>query len=276
MKKQFIILFVMSIFLVGAVSFISASDIDDDVVDMGVDDVVDTSNDVVVQDTSGGGSSSDKVKLTISMKWNDNNSPNRPSSVTVYVKNGDNLVESVVLSRDNGWTKTVDVSKYDSSGKQISYSVSADKISMYKDPVVTKNGNSFVITNELKEVLSASNTNNVVKENNSSNTSNATNDTDSNKTDSNSTGTDNKTINNNTINNKTVNNVTINNKTINNTNVNNTTVNSVLIKKPPAKEVKNDTDKQKKNPLKNTGNPILILVVVIIVIAVAYYFYSKR
>ena len=254
MKKQFIILLVLSIFMIGAVSFISASDIDDDVVDMGVDDVVDTSNDVVVQDTSGGGSSSDKVKLTISMKGNDNNSPNRA----------------------NGWTKTVDVDKYDSSGKQISYSVSADKISMYKDPVVTKNGSSFVITNELKEVLSASNTNNVVKENNSSNTSNATNDTDSNKTDSNSTGTDNKTINNNTINNKTVNNVTINNKTINNTNVNNTTVNSVLIKKPPAKEVKNDTDKQKKNPLKNTGNPILILVVVIIVIAVAYYFYSKR
>ncbi|MEE0939278.1 Cna B-type domain-containing protein [Methanobrevibacter sp.] len=274
MKKQFIILLVLSIFMIGAVSFISASDIDDDLVGSGADDVVDTSDDVVVQGTSS--NSNDKVNLTISMKWNDNNGPNRPSSVTVYVKNGDKQVESVVLSSANGWTKTVDVDKYDSSGKQISYSVSADKISMYKDPVVTKNGNSFVITNELKEVLSASNTNNVVKENNSSNTSNATNDTDSNKTDSNSTGTDNKTINNNTINNKTVNNVTINNKTINNTNVNNTTVNSVLIKKPPAKEVKNDTDKQKKNPLKNTGNPILILVVVIIVIAVAYYFYSKR
>lgn len=274
MKKQFIILLVLSIFMIGAVSFISASDIDDDLVGSGADDVVDTSDDVVVQGTSS--NSNDKVNLTISMKWNDNNGPNRPSSVTVYVKNGDKQVESVVLSSANGWTKTVDVDKYDSSGKQISYSVSADKISMYNDPVVTKNGNSFVITNELKEVLSASNTNNVVKENNSSNTSNATNDTDSNKTDSNSTGTDNKTINNNTINNKTVNNVTINNKTINNTNVNNTTVNSVLIKKPPAKEVKNDTDKQKKNPLKNTGNPILILVVVIIVIAVAYYFYSKR
>ena len=274
MKKQFIILLVLSIFMIGAVSFISASDIDDDLVGSGADDVVDTSDDVVVQGTSS--NSNDKVNLTISMKWNDNNGPNRPSSVTVYVKNGDKQVESVVLSSANGWTKTVAVDKYDSSGKQISYSVSADKISMYKDPVVTKNGNSFVITNELKEVLSASNTNNVVKENNSSNTSNATNDTDSNKTDSNSTGTDNKTINNNTINNKTVNNVTINNKTINNTNVNNTTVNSVLIKKPPAKEVKNDTDKQKKNPLKNTGNPILILVVVIIVIAVAYYFYSKR
>lgn len=274
MKKQFIILLVLSIFMIGAVSFISASDIDDDLVGSGADDVVDTSDDVVVQGTSS--NSNDKVNLKISMKWNDNNGPNRPSSVTVYVKNGDKQVESVVLSSANGWTKTVDVDKYDSSGKQISYSVSADKISMYKDPVVTKNGNSFVITNELKEVLSASNTNNVVKENNSSNTSNATNDTDSNKTDSNSTGTDNKTINNNTINNKTVNNVTINNKTINNTNVNNTTVNSVLIKKPPAKEVKNDTDKQKKNPLKNTGNPILILVVVIIVIAVAYYFYSKR
>ena len=253
MKKQFIILLVLSIFMIGAVSFISASDIDDDLVGSGADDVVDTSDDVVVQGTSS--NSNDKVNLTISMKWNDNNGPNRPSSVTVYVKNGDKQVESVVLSSANGWTKTVDVDKYDSSGKQISYSVSADKISMYKDPVVTKNGNSFVITNELKEVLSASNTNNVVKENNSSNTSNATNDTDSNKT---------------------VNNVTINNKTINNTKVNNTTVNSVLIKKPPAKEVKNDTDKQKKNPLKNTGNPILILVVVIIVIAVAYYFYSKR
>ena len=241
--KKFIILVLMSIFLIGAVGFISAADDFDDVVDSSDDNVKGYVDDSPVSDDNAG-SSNEKVKLTVTMNWKDNGGSNRPTSVTVYVKNGNNTVETVVLSKDNGWSKTIDVDKYDGSGNQISYSVSADKIGSYKEPVVKSNGNEFTITNELSGVLSSSNTD-VVKENNS----------------------------NNSVNNNNLTNITINK----NTNVNNTTVNQVILKKSPNETHKNDTKKQdQKKPLQNTGNPLLILVVAIVIVGVAYYFYSKR
>ena len=161
--KKFIILVLMSIFLIGAVGFISAADDFDDVVDSSDDNVKGYVDDSPVSDDNAG-SSNEKVKLTVTMNWKDNGGSNRPTSVTVYVKNGNNTVETVVLSKDNGWSKTIDVDKYDGSGNQISYSVSADKIGSYKEPVVKSNGNEFTITNELSGVLSSSNTD-VVKEN---------------------------------------------------------------------------------------------------------------
>ena len=277
--KKFIILLVMSIFLIGAVSFISAADDFDVVVDSS-DDSVDSYVDDSVDDNhvsnDNAASSNEKVKLTVTMNWKDNGGSNRPTSVTVYVKNGDNTVETVVLSKDNGWSKTIDVNKYDGSGNQISYSVSADKIGSYKNPVVESNGNNFTITNELNGVLSSSN-NDVVKQNNSIN--NGDNGTD-NGTDENNTSDDNQTSDDNKTDNGNKTNVTNNNSTnitINkNTNVNNTTINQVILKKP--KETpKNDSKKEdQKKPLLNTGNPLLILVVAIIIVGVAYYFYSKR
>ena len=238
----------MSIFLIGAVGFISAADDFDDVVDSSDDNVNGYVDDSPVSDDNTG-SSNEKVKLTVTMNWKDNGGSNRPTSVTVYVKNGNNTVETVVLSKDNGWSKTIDVDKYDGSGNQISYSVSADKIGSYKEPVVKSNGNEFTITNELSGVLSSSNTD-VVKDNKTDNGK---------KTD--------KTTNNNLTN------ITINK----NTNVNNTTVNQVILKKSPNETHKNDTKKQdQKKPLQNTGNPLLILVVAIVIVGVAYYFYSKR
>ena len=275
--KKFIILVLMSIFLIGAVGFISAADDFDDVVDSSDDNVKGYVDDSPVSDDNAG-SSNEKVKLTVTMNWKDNGGSNRPTSVTVYVKNGNNTVETVVLSKDNGWSKTIDVDKYDGSGNQISYSVSADKIGSYKEPVVKSNGNEFTITNELSGVLSSSNTD-VVKENNSNNSVNngTDNSTDDNNTaDDNKTSDDNKTDNGKKTDKTTNNNLT--NITINkNTNVNNTTVNQVILKKSPNETHKNDTKKQdQKKPLQNTGNPLLILVVAIVIVGVAYYFYSKR
>ena len=268
----------MSIFLIGAVSFISADDVDDyyssenyysgdDAVDSVQDPVAE---DVQTSDTSNDNSqnSNEKVKLTVSVNWKDNNSPNRPTSVTVYIMKDGQKVETVVLSNGNGWNKTVEVNKFDGNGKEVSYSVSADRISGYNDPVVSKNGNEFTVTNELKQV-SLSSPLNTLKENTSNvqNVSDDKNSSDEDKTVNNTNITvNNKTINNTTINNKTINNTTINKKVINNTVVNNKNIN---------KTPKDNKDKQKKSLL-NTGNPILILVIVIIVVAVAYYFYSKR
>lgn len=268
----------MSIFLIGAVGFISATDDFDDVVDSSNDYVDGYVDDSPVSDDNAG-SSNEKVKLTVTMNWKDNGGSNRPTSVTVYVKNGNNTVETVVLSKDNGWSKTIDVDKYDGSGNQISYSVSADKIGSYKEPVVKSNGSVFTITNELSGgVLSSSNTD-VVKENNSNNSVNngTDNSTDDNGTaDENKTSEDNKTDNGKKTDKTTNNNST--NITINkNTNVNNTTINQVILKKSPNENHKNDTKKQdQKKPLHNTGNPLLILVVAIVIVGVAYYFYSKR
>lgn len=277
MRKKFIILMLMSIFLIGAVNFISADDVDgysgNDAVGSVEDSVADN---VQTSDDSNDNSQNvgEKVNLTIKLDWKDQNSPNRPTSVTVYVMKDGQKVESVVLSNENGWTKSVEVNKFDDSGKEISYSVSADRIGSYKDPAVSKNGDEFTVTNELNQVLSSS-PQDTLKEN-SSDVQNVSDDdknsSDEDKTVNNTNITvNNKTINNTTINNKTINNTTINNKIINNTVVNNKNIN----KTPKDAPKKDNKDKQKKSLL-NTGNPILILIIVIIVVAVAYYFYSKR
>ena len=261
--KKYIILLVMSIFLISAVSFISATDNFDDVVDtttdfddvdMYVDDSVDdtpVSND----NTNGNVKSNEKVKLTVKINWKDNGASNRPNSVTVYVKNGNNIVSTVVLSKDNGWSKTINVDKYDGSGNQISYSVSADKIGNYKEPVVKNNGTSFIITNELGG-SNPSSVSDVIKQDNNNNTSK---DTDNGK----------KTK-------DKINNVT-NNTINNNTKINNNTTVNKIVKKPPKETPKENAKKQdQKKPLLNTGNPLLILVVAIVIVGVAYYLYSKR
>lgn len=278
MRKKFIILLLMSIFLIGAVSFISAADEIDDVVDVPDENAAVSSEDVAVETPSNENSVNvnEKVTLTISIDWKDNNSPNRPTSITVFVMDGNKKVETVVLSSNNNWSKTVELDKYDVNGNEINYSVSQDRIGSYNNPVISKNDNSFKITNELKEVLSSSSPQNTLKENNSDNGS-ADNQTQENTSDNNST--ENKTVNNNTIINNTVNNNTIINKTIvkNNTSINNTTINNVLLKKPVHKDVpKKDSKDNKNNILRHAGNPILILLVAVIVAGVAYYFYNKR
>lgn len=268
----------MSIFLIGAVSFISAADEIDDVVDVPDENAAVSSEDVAVETPSNENSVNvnEKVTLTISIDWKDNNSPNRPTSITVFVMDGNKKVETVVLSSNNNWSKTVELDKYDVNGNEINYSVSQDRIGSYNNPVISKNDNSFKITNELKEVLSSSSPQNTLKENNSDNGS-SDNQTQENTSDNNST--ENKTVNNNTIINNTVNNNTIINKTIvkNNTSINNTTINNVLLKKPVHKDVpKKDSKDNKNNILRHAGNPILILLVAVIVAGVAYYFYNKR
>ena len=268
----------MSIFLIGAVGFISAADDFDDVVDSSDDNVKGYVDDSPVSDDNAG-SSNEKVKLTVTMNWKDNGGSNRPTSVTDNIKNGDNTVETVVLSKDNGWSKTIDVDKYDGSGNQISYSVSADKIGSYKEPVVKSNGNEFTITNELSGVLSSSNTD-VVKENNSNNSVNngTDNSTDDNGTaDENKTSEDNKTDNGKKTDKTTNNNLT--NITINkNTNVNNTNVGgsgstTTTLNTNVQNEANNTNTDEDKNSLAYTGvadNSALAVMIVLGVIATIY------
>lgn len=82
--------------MIGAVGFISATDDFDDVVDSSNDYVDGYVDDSPVSDDNAG-SSNEKVKLTVTMNWKDNGGSNRPTSVTVYVKNGNNTVETVVF-----------------------------------------------------------------------------------------------------------------------------------------------------------------------------------
>jgi hypothetical protein len=255
----------MAICLISAISFISAEDFDDNLYSDASDDsdVSTSDDDVDVSDSGDDNNANEKVNLTVKVDWKDTSKSNRPNSITVYIKNGKGTVETVVLSSDDDWTKTVELDKNDAAGKEISYSVSSDQVSGYKDPVVTNQGNVFSITNELKESTT------------SDSNKNADNKLSSNDKEKNNTIVNNKTIINNTkiVNNtKNINKTTIVNNT---TNLNNTNT-TVLVKNHFKENPKNDSKNKTQQKLKNTGNPILILVVVIIIVAVAYYFYRKR
>lgn len=288
MKYKFLCILLASIFLISAISVISAdeyddysdagSSVDDSIDDSGYSGGDDYTDDTTTQDSNTDSNSNvknEKITLTIKGSWDDNKYVNRPNSFVVHIKNGDQVVKTVTLKKEDNWEITADVDKYDSNGKEIKYSLDVEKISGYKTPVVTKTGNTFKIFNDIvdvKKLGSNKGTNDIsdsksVKELQnkiSPHKSNApltqsnpdkktSQDSKNNTTKKNITNNTNKTNKNNNT-----------NKTKTNVTVNNTTTPTVIY-------INNHTNDNASNFLKNAGNPILILVIVIIIIGVVVY-----
>ncbi len=287
MKYKFLCILLASIFLISAVSVISADDFDDYSDDYSADSIGDSgysggddyTDDTTTQDSNTDSTSevkNEKITLTIKGLWDDNKYVKRPNSFVVHIKNGDQVVKTVTLKKEDNWEITADVDKYDSNGKEIKYSLDVEKISGYKTPVVTKTGNTFKIFNDIvdvKKLGSNKGTNDIsdsksVKELQnkiSPHKSNAAPATQSNSDKNTSKDLKNnstkKNITNNT--NKTNNaNKTKTNKT--NVTANNTTAPTIIY-------INNNSNADSSNFLKNAGNPILILVIVIIIIGVVVY-----
>ena len=75
-------------------------------------------------------------KVKVSVSWNDNgNTDNRPSSIHVTVKSGDNVIGTLTLSQANGWQDSLSATGGD-------YSISIDDVASYSK-VVSQNGDSF-------------------------------------------------------------------------------------------------------------------------------------
>ena len=81
----------------------------------------------------------EQVKIVITKIWDDNNDEDevRPTSVTINLMNGENIVDTVILNDDNNWTYTFIVDMK-SNGTTIEYTVSEEEVEFY-EPIITGN-----------------------------------------------------------------------------------------------------------------------------------------
>ena len=94
------------------------------------------------------------INLTVSKVWEDKGDfyGKRPSDVTINVfKNGE-IINSIVLNKDNGWKfELKNLPKYD-NGKLINYSIDEVNITYYHYKIEENGNYSFTVTNTLNKV----------------------------------------------------------------------------------------------------------------------------
>ncbi|HCC34212.1 MAG TPA: hypothetical protein DEQ02_00690 [Ruminococcaceae bacterium] len=75
----------------------------------------------------------DNILLEGSKTWNFGSEPEneRPQSITVLIKNGDNIVRRVRITAADGWRWAAYVPKYDESGNIINYTISEENVPRY-------------------------------------------------------------------------------------------------------------------------------------------------
>ena len=90
--------------------------------------------------------SSEKISIKINKIWNDDNNTKRPESIKVKVLANGNVIAYITLTKENGWTYTLDnLYKYENQ-KEIKYTLLEDKVEGYE---TTYNG--FDIINTLTQ-----------------------------------------------------------------------------------------------------------------------------
>jgi len=94
------------------------------------------------------------INLTVSKVWDDKDDfyGKRPANVTINVfKNGE-IINSIVLNKDNGWKfELKNLPKYD-NGKLINYSIDEVNITYYHYKIEENGNYSFTVTNTLNKV----------------------------------------------------------------------------------------------------------------------------
>lgn len=83
----------------------------------------------------------EKVSITVTKKWEDQNPSGRPSEITVHLNDGSKVCETVKLNEVNRWTYV-----WNDLNKGTDWSITEDPVESYTCSV-EKNGNTFVITN---------------------------------------------------------------------------------------------------------------------------------
>ena len=94
------------------------------------------------------------INLTVSKVWEDKGDfyGKRPSDVTINVFQNGEIVNSIVLNKDNGWKYELkNLPKYD-NGKLINYSIDEVNITYYHYKIEENGNYSFTVTNTLNKV----------------------------------------------------------------------------------------------------------------------------
>jgi len=89
-----------------------------------------------------------KTSLHVVKKWDVPAGTKLPDSITVYVKDGDNIAASAKVKAGDNWEHTFEnLRKFDSTGKQIEYTVTEADMDGYLQSVVQNDPYDFTITN---------------------------------------------------------------------------------------------------------------------------------
>ena len=96
-------------------------------------------------------------EITIEKKWEDNNDQDglRPDSVSINIKNGEEIVRNVTLTDEN-WTKQVTDLPVYSNGNKIEYTIEESNVDGYSVSYINQ-GDKFIVTNihipETKDIV---------------------------------------------------------------------------------------------------------------------------
>lgn len=92
-----------------------------------------------------------KVSVGVTKQW----IGKAANSITVNLMNGDKKVDSVELSKENGWQHTFkDIEQYDENGQVISYTIQEVEIDGYVSTITGDMNQGYVITNTNMETVS--------------------------------------------------------------------------------------------------------------------------
>ena len=89
------------------------------------------------------------ISITGTKVWSDANNQDgiRPTSITINLKVGDQVIDSKVVTADDGWSFTfTDLPKY-ANGEEIEYTISENEVTGYTIEITNGEDNSFIVTN---------------------------------------------------------------------------------------------------------------------------------
>mgnify|MGYP000013649700 FL=1 len=85
--------------------------------------------------------------------WDDSNDYDglRPNSIGIQIKNGDAVVKTITVTKDNNWKWSVDMPKYDNQGQVIQYTIDEVDVAHYNKTInYDEDTKSYQITNKHK------------------------------------------------------------------------------------------------------------------------------
>ena len=89
------------------------------------------------------------TSVPITVVWDDNNNAKgkRPANITISLLANGSTTKTATLQAYGNWKGTIsNLSVYDTSGKEIAYTVSAPAVANYSEPVITANGTGWTVT----------------------------------------------------------------------------------------------------------------------------------
>ncbi|WP_417752983.1 Cna B-type domain-containing protein [Senegalimassilia anaerobia] len=90
---------------------------------------------------------SENISIPVQKVWENPRIPH-PEEVTINLKNGETVIDSITLNKANGWKASFEgLPKYDASGAEIAYTVAEEPVDGYDSAVSGDALNGFTVTN---------------------------------------------------------------------------------------------------------------------------------